>query len=132
MNHKLLAVSMLAGVLTVAGSAQSSSFSDLASGRLAPSTRARTESPSSSTYMGSGFSSASTLGSGSDRTSDSFGWHPSGRLAPSTRKRSESPSSSTDMGSGFSSGSDGASDSSQSPPSVRPAPSRRTREFSGD
>ena len=86
MNHKLLAVSMLAGVLTVAGSAQSSSFSDLASGRLAPSTRARTESPSSSTYMGSGFSS----------------------------------------------GSDGASDSSQSPPSVRPAPSRRTREFSGD
>jgi hypothetical protein len=71
MNHKLLAISMLAGVLTVAGSAQaSSSFSDLPSGRLAPSTRTRSESPSSSTYMGSGSSSASTVGSGSDGASE--------------------------------------------------------------
>jgi hypothetical protein len=62
---------MLAGVLTVAGSAQaSSSFSDLPSGRLAPSTRTRSESPSSSTYMGSGSSSASTVGSGSDGASE--------------------------------------------------------------
>jgi hypothetical protein len=106
MNHKLLAVSMLAGALTVAGSAHSSSsFSDLPSGRLAPSTRTRSESPSSSIYMGSGFASASTLAAGSDGAADSFGWHPSGRLAPSTRTPSESPSSSTYIRSGSSSAS---------------------------
>ena len=90
MNNKLLAISMLAGALTVAGCSQSSSFSDLPSGRLAPSTRTRSDSPSSSTYMGSGSSSASTLGYGSDGTSDSYRWLPSGRLAASTRTRSDS------------------------------------------
>ena len=82
MKNKLLAISMLAGVLTVAGSTQaSSSFSDLPSGRLAPSTRTRSESPSSSTDIGSGFSS------GSDGTPDSSQSLPSGRPAPSRRTR---------------------------------------------
>ena len=94
MKNKLLAISMLAGALTFAGCSQSSSFSDLPSGRLAPSSRTRSDLAASSMDMGSGSSSGSTsVQPTSAGTSNSYRGLPSGRLAPSTRVRSDSPSS---------------------------------------
>jgi hypothetical protein len=70
-----------ASTLAARSDGAADSFGWHPSGRLAPSTRMRSESPSSSTYMRSGFSS------GSDRTSDSSQSLPSGRPAPSRRTR---------------------------------------------
>ncbi|HKA32186.1 MAG TPA: hypothetical protein VKH64_03165 [Candidatus Binatia bacterium] len=54
MNNKLVAILLLAAALAFSGCSQSSSFSDLPSGRLAPSTRTRSDSSSSSMGSGSG------------------------------------------------------------------------------